>query len=627
PVEDLAEDIPPVEDENSFDEVSEEMPILEDIDVLEEMPILDDADVLEEMPILEDVDGLEEMPILEEADVLEEMPILEDVDVLEEMPILEEADVLEEIPILEEADVLEEMPILEDIDVLEEMPPLDEADILEELPPQDEADILAELPILEETETLEEITIEEETGSLDELPLFDEFNFDETEPASDISDDLAFDDAPLMEEDAQSNEEVLSDLDLNAMFEGMEEETALSDDSGMQMEDMDIGDLLTNMSDDEDISDIKDLLEKDENNELIEDDMFSLLDGMGEYSSGGEDDSDVMSLFNDAADQEKDGAKKKRKGKKNKKGKSEDLSDEELAFSPEEFDDQIGLKKKKGFFSRILQSLTESDDESEEIDVAIKSVSAENLDILNELEAEDGKSAGKKDKKDKKAEKPKKEKKPKEPKPKKEKAPKKEKEPEVPEKPTKKISKKNILLVFVFSTTLLTAIIALCMLIPDYLQREEAKSAFQSEDFKAIYGLLYAKNRDYSDDIIFNQAQVILKMDRALESYEIYKSLDKPVEALNSLLKGITRYDELQTENLYGAEQRVASSYRDVLNALSTEYGLSEASAREILALDNERYTRKIYELTLGIDFSGMPLSGEYEEIMTNDFFEDEIDE
>jgi hypothetical protein len=39
---------------------------------------------------------------------------------------------------------------------------------------------------------------------------------------------------------------------------------------------------------------------------------------------------------------------------------------------------------------------------------------------------------------------------------------------------------------------------------------------------------------------------------------------------------------------------------------LAREYNLSEGEARNLLKLDGEEYTRALYTMTMGIDFSGM---------------------
>ena len=516
----------------------------------------------------------EELPIIES-----ELPPLEE---LLEEPLIEE-------PLIEEP--LIEEPLLEE-PLIEE--PLIEEPIIEE--PLIEEPLIEE-PLIEEP-LIEESLIEEPLIDYDELA-----NLGET-PSLDEEVDLlsaGMPDSPASAI-ASEDEPMLSEFDLDAMLAGLDENVELKEDDDLsaKMEDMDIGDLLAGMGDDEDLSGIKDLLDKDDNNELVAgDDMLALLNGTSGYDDSGGEAEDMMALLGDYDLSEEP---KKKAKKKKKRGKKSASSDEEFALSPEDIDAQLGTKK-KGIISRLFAALTESDDEADEIEATIKTISAENLDILEELDVEDGK-AKKTTKKDKKAKKEKKEKKPKEPKPKKPKKEKPPKEPKAKEAPEKRVSKKNILLVFVFSTSLLAIITAFCFLIPDYLEREEIKTAYDNDDYKSIFDLLYAKNRGISDEAVFQQSQVIMRMSRPLESYQIFLSLDKPVEALNALLMGISRYDEIREENYFGAELKVNAFYQDILDILAAEYGISEAEARSILALDPESYTKRLYEIALLIDFS-----------------------
>ena len=623
------EELPIIEDEISgFDDelpvFEEELPIFKD----EELPVIDeelvglDEDlplIEEEMPAFEEeLPGFEEeLPTLEEEmpGFEEEMPAFEDElpGFEEELPALDEEmpGFDGELPVFEE-----ELPVVEDelSGFEEELPAFDEGlagfeDELpgfeEELPAFDE-----ELPILdEEMPNLEEELpiLEEESPLSAEKPLilYDEvadFDIPAFEDEVDLSlGGIPEDDVPS--ESVDGEEVMLSDFDLDSMFAGIDENIEMPDESAdfsaSQMDNMDIGDLLSGMGDDEDLSDIKNMLDKDDNNELVDDDMLSLLDGVEGYAGdGGDDMGDVMSLLDEPAPAKSPKPKKKLWGKKKAAG---DDGDEEFALSPEELDAQLSSNKKKGFFGKIFATLTESDDESEEIEVNIQAIAGEGLGELEGIPEKDSKKKAKKEKKPKE----KKEKKPKEKKPKKEKP---VKEPEEPEKPVKKVSKKNVLLVFIFSTSLLSAIIAFCLLIPDYMEFEQAKQAYQNEDHRGVFNLLYAKNRGFSDDFIFNQAQIVLRMNRPLDSYSVYLSLDKPVEALNALLNGINRYDEIMEESLYGADVNVNQAYQEILSILSGKYGLSEMDARNILKLESVQYTRRLYELTMGIDFSDLPL-------------------
>ena len=450
---------------------------------------------------------------------------------------------------------------------------------------------------------------EEFLGPEEEPELPEEFLEPEAEP--ELSEEFL---GP--EEESELPEEFLEPEEETALLDallGSEElpepdESALLPDEQMsdnmlaESDDMGIDDLLAGMGEDADLSDIKTLLDKDDSGEAVEDDLLSLLDGAPAYASDDDDGNDILALLGgaDKADGSEEKPQKKKVAKKfrlRKKNMPED--GEEMTLSPEGLDVHSTQKSKAGVFSRVFKALTESDDEREEDTAGVQTISVENLELLSELEAED-EAAAKKKKKKEKPPKEKKEKPPKEKKPKKEKAP---KEPEEPDKPTKRVSKKNILLMLTFSASLLAALVALTMLIPDSLERAQAVTAFEAGDYDGVYNLLYGKSKNPDEELLFHQAEVILIMERRLDAYSVNKSLGMETEALNALLLGLNRYDALRIGELYGADAQLAATYQEILRILADEYGMSESRAREILALNAEQYTQTLHEIAEAVYF------------------------
>ncbi|MDR2546418.1 MAG: hypothetical protein LBC96_02770 [Lachnospiraceae bacterium] len=359
--------------------------------------------------------------------------------------------------------------------------------------------------------------------------------------------------------------------DMAALFGEVESsETTSSDDFGSMLDGVDFG------GDSDDSSGSGD-------------DLLTMLDGMPGldgfmYDDAGEG-GDVMAMLTEVGDAPIAEKKKSKKAKGKKKDKGAGFGDDELVLSPEEFDAHLSGEGKVSLISRIISALTDADDETETL--TISGVTAENLE---ELEKPPEEEEGKKEKK-------KKEKKVKEAKPPKEKKPKKEKPPKEEEKPSKRLSKKNVLMVFTFSLSFMAAMIALTLIVPDYLERQVTKSAFEAGDNRTLFRMLYARNRNTQDEIIFRRAEAVLRINRRVESYANFTAMGQPIEALNALILGISRYDEMMGEDLYGAEAEVMVVYREILAILAGEYGISEADARELLDLSGEEYTMAIHEL------------------------------
>lgn len=488
------------------------------------------------------------------------------------------------------------------------------------------------LPSLEETEEESNRSAESDIGE-------DVFAGKEEE-------DLSFKELPDGEElRKETREHLLSQQELDEMFAEMEMQAAGLEESipeeiqvafpegdafgdigqetdpPMDLAEMDIGDLMEGMEADENLSEIKGLLDKDESNELVDDDMLALLEGVSDYGTKADPEDEDFLVYEEELPQipEKERKETKKKSGRRKKEKKEKREEQE-EFALNEFDQLLADgEKKTTFFGRLFAALTESEEEEcSDSEGKIQTISPENQEILDELEKEDKKTKKKKEKK------PQKEKKGKKAsaaasededpirekeeagsgakkKPKKEKVKKKKEEPELLRK-EKKISPKKIMLVVIFCGTITAAIVTLNRFIPDYQERAKARTAYLNNDYKAVYHLLYQKNLSQSDNIMFQQASVVLQMERKVKSFQNYQKLYMPDKALHALLQGVARYEELSETGFYGADTTVNEIYQNILSLLNTEYQLSEQDAKDMLAYDGITYTQTIHSLTKGTE-------------------------
>ncbi|MBR5420853.1 MAG: hypothetical protein IK115_06880, partial [Lachnospiraceae bacterium] len=334
--------------------------------------------------------------------------------------------------------------------------------------------------------------------------------------------------------------------------------------------------LATLGEDDVDLSDIGDLLQKSDNNELVDPSIMESKEAP------------------EAGEEEEEGGKKKKKERKKrvKKKKGEAAEGEEGAEKPKK-------EKKPGFFAKLFELLTAEAEGDEERDAPKEAgqtkLSDENADILSEIDAEKDKDKGKKKKKEKppkeKKEKPKKEKKP--PKPKKEK----------PEEPadTKRIPKKYIMRTVMLAFSILVALMVVTMYMPSLMNMQEARDAYYNDDYKTAFLSLYGKDLNESDQLIYRRSRLLVMLDRKYESYEHYMNMNMPSEALDALLQGLKRCDELEREAQELEVTAEALQIRiKILSALQNTFGLSEAQAEETLSYSTADYTGKIHATVNG---------------------------
>lgn len=285
-------------------------------------------------------------------------------------------------------------------------------------------------------------------------------------------------------------------------------------------------------------------------------------------------------------------------------------ADEDIVTEEQE---ETREEKKKGIFSKLLGALTEEDPE----DI----ISDENQAILDELaaedRAEDKKKKGKKAKKGKEVKKgqsaeeeeeeedsrdkgAKAKKKPKKAKPKKQKPAK--TKPAVYEAPARRISKKSIAVVVLFATTVFVIVYFGVNIFSEMLQMNSAKAAFQKQDYVTCYEKMYGMKLSVKEKEMFKHAELVLKMQRRISVYEKYMAEKMELEALDSLLRGVAGYEELYNEAQgYGAGAEVHNYYLEILDILKEKYDLSKEDAIAIAGCEsNVQYTRYLTALVKG---------------------------
>lgn len=270
--------------------------------------------------------------------------------------------------------------------------------------------------------------------------------------------------------------------------------------------------------------------------------------------------------------------------------------------------------KKPGFFKRLLQALfkehvEEVEAPAEKVDVSAsqgpdaKELSDENLAILQELEGAN--LPGKEEKKGK--EKKKKEKKPKEKKPKKAKAPKeqKPKKPKKEKKPffndqSKPLPKVPVLLIFAMVLSAMLLVLVTTELTGYQTAMKKAEELYNNgasdyhcyiEAYKAESGLKVSKK----DQDTYQKIVLVAQVADAYAGYEMAVQLDRTVDAVDSLVCVIGRYNQ----NIEKAEELGAKDQMDQVRALAAEkmaeYGLSEEDASKLYQIR----TRSSYSVEL----------------------------
>lgn len=484
----------------------------------------------------------------------------------------------------------------------------------------------AESPLVDSSDIEQEDISEEESATLSDLlqgiTAEEEPEEPEIEEAGDFSMEMPSEE---LAEDNMTQQPAFEEPEQAALEMPETSDSATEDESIFEMdeasvdetEEDDLGSLLDSLGadGDEDVQEISHLLDKADRDEPIDNTVDSLMQGLNQEEFQGEGYSGDDFLGEDAIeellgsqDKKKKKEKKPRRSKKKKELQSADLSED---IQQEMGDTSAEGEKKQGFWSKLLNALTQEDEDEEE---PSDLVSDENGEILKELDKEKKQAKGKKKKKgkDKKAavtdedEDFEDSSDAKQKKKKKEKKPKKEKEPVPVEEllPDKKLSMKKVLPLVAVFLVLCFAFVMVSHLYISHVNKQRAEDAYYAGDYQECYSLFFGQELNDSQELMFHRSELVLQMERMKGNYRRLVMEGKELEALDYLIQSICRREDCYLRGQeWNSLDVVEEAYSGMMGLLSANYGLTEEQAKEIAALKKDTdYTIALLQVLEGID-------------------------
>lgn len=246
----------------------------------------------------------------------------------------------------------------------------------------------------------------------------------------------------------------------------------------------------------------------------------------------------------------------------------------------------------KGFFAKLKYRLQQRKLENAEQDRL--ELEAEELDEQDKKKKREEKKASaienkekKKEKaKEKKAAKPKKEKKPKE------KKPKKVKEPPKPGD-ILKIKPSSIVLFVLFIAGVVVLIQVMNISIHYGNGVSKAKTYYAAGDYEKAYDSLTGIKLNKNDQTLYEQSSVLMYVQRQYDSYANYMKMNMKTEALNSLIKGLERYNLYCNEaRELGVGNQIDSIKKTILEALQSTFKISESESSTLVNMMENDFTK-----------------------------------
>ncbi len=260
-------------------------------------------------------------------------------------------------------------------------------------------------------------------------------------------------------------------------------------------------------------------------------------------------------------------------------------------------------KEKNSLFARFVAFLMEEDEEDEKTENENLRLSKENQDIINELDKENAKKGDKSKKKKK--EKPKKEPKPKKaPKPKKEKPPKEEE----PEPSGSRLTLKKVLPIVLLGASVGAVILIFVNISMDFADKKVARNAYQEGDYEACFQNLYGKKLNDEEALMYGKSESILYISLWYRKYEVFAGEGKEVQALDILIQAVNDYPMLyEYASQWNAIAEISEVYSSMVNILRDKYGITEAQALEIAAEKSDlEYTKMVTGIANGMTYDSL---------------------
>lgn len=177
------------------------------------------------------------------------------------------------------------------------------------------------------------------------------------------------------------------------------------------------------------------------------------------------------------------------------------------------------------------------------------------------------------------------------------------KKEEAEAEPEKKLNPKLVALIIFFFAAIGVFVVVGTKSFSYSLVIQKATDYFNRQKYRLAYNEILGVEVKEKDKDLESRIYTVMYVERLYESYETNISLKRYDKALDSLLRGLKKYDERLQEAIdLGIEADINDAKTHILTGLMSTYGLTEEGAREILELSNYDYKQKIDSFAVDLD-------------------------
>lgn len=161
-----------------------------------------------------------------------------------------------------------------------------------------------------------------------------------------------------------------------------------------------------------------------------------------------------------------------------------------------------------------------------------------------------------------------------------------------------RINRAGASIVFIFFAMIAVVIIVGTSIFSYSLSIKNAEHEFKNDQYTAAYNEIYGLDVKDEDILLYDRIMTVMYVQKQLNSYDNYYRMDDKPKALDSLLKGLQRYEKyIDLAVDLEVDTDLDSVRKKILEKVNESFMLTEQEAMEIIQSDSQaEYSKKVYD-------------------------------
>lgn len=161
-----------------------------------------------------------------------------------------------------------------------------------------------------------------------------------------------------------------------------------------------------------------------------------------------------------------------------------------------------------------------------------------------------------------------------------------------------RINRAGASIVFIFFAMIAVVIIVGTSIFSYSLSIRNAEYEFNRDEYTLAYNEIYGLEIKDEDIVLYDRIMTVMYVQKQLNSYYNYYGLNDQPKALDSLLKGLQRYEKyIELAVDLEVDSDLDSVRKKILTEIDATFALTEQEAMEIIQSDSQaEYSKKVYD-------------------------------